>query len=53
MRWLWLDKTGATQPSAVLQIRVYPNVVAMFAIAIESTVGNERNTCFCVFLCWI
>ena len=46
MRWLWLEKTGAARPWAGLEIPVYPNAVAMFAVAIESLVGNGRTTCF-------
>ena len=52
MRWLWLEKTGADRPWAGLQIRVYSNATAMFAIAIESTVGNGKNTCFWTD-CWM
>jgi len=46
MRWLWLEKTGAARPWAGLEIPVYPNAVAMFAVATESLVGNGRTTCF-------
>ena len=46
MRWLRLEKTISDRPWAVLQIPVYSNTKAIFAIAIESTVGNGRNTFF-------
>jgi hypothetical protein len=46
MRWFWLEKIGAAQSWAGLRILVYHNASAMFAIAIESLVGNGRNTYF-------
>lgn len=46
MRWLWLEKTSSDQPWAGLQVPIYANTSAMFAISIETTVGNGRNTLF-------
>jgi len=46
LRWLWIEKTRLDQPWAGLQIPVYSNTSAMFATAIESMVGNGRNTLF-------
>ena len=46
MRWLWLEKTRPDRPWAGLQIPVYSNTSAMFAIAVETMVGNGRNTLF-------
>lgn len=46
MRWLWLEKTRPDRPWAGFQIPVYSNTSAMFAIAVETTVGNGRNTLF-------
>jgi len=46
MRWLWMEKTRPDRPWAGLQIPVYSQTSAMFAIAVESMVGNGRNTLF-------
>jgi len=46
MRWLWMEKIRPDRPWAGLQIPVHSNTTAMFAIAVESMVGNERNTLF-------
>jgi len=46
MQWLWMEKTRSERPWAGLQIPVYSQTSAMFAIAVEFTVGNGRNTLF-------
>ena len=46
MRWLWLEKTSPDRPWAGLQVPVYSNTSAMFAISIETTVGNGSNTLY-------
>ena len=46
MQWLWMEKTRSERPWAGLQIPVYSQTSAMFAIAVEFTVGNGRNALF-------
>jgi len=46
MRWLWLKKTSSDRPWVGLQVPVYANTSAMFAISVETLVGNGRNTLF-------
>lgn len=46
MRWLWLSKTDPGRPWAAFNIKVHPNVTAMFAISVSSLVGDGRTTLF-------
>ena len=47
IRWLWFKKTYPNRAWASLDdIHIHPNVVALFNIAVESRVGNGRNTLF-------
>ena len=46
MRWLWLSKTDPKRPWAAFNIKVHPNVTAMFAISVSFLVGNGRSTLF-------
>ena len=46
MRWVWLSKTDPERPWAAFNIKVHPNVPAMFAIFISSLVGDGRTTLF-------
>jgi hypothetical protein len=44
MRWLWLKKTQPDRPWSGLDIQVHPNVAAMFAISVVTSVGNGEST---------
>ena len=46
MRWLWLKKTQHDRPWSGLDIQVHPNVAAMFAISVVTSVGNGESTLF-------
>jgi hypothetical protein len=46
MRWLWIEKTKPDRPWAGLEIPVYSNTTAMFALSVVTTIGNGRNTFF-------
>lgn len=46
LRWLWLQKTDADRLWAGLPIQVPQNTQALFNVAAESIVGNEKSTMF-------
>ena len=46
VRWLWFAKTDPNQSWKGLNIHVHPNACALFAIALESQVGDGNNTLF-------
>lgn len=46
IRWLWLQKTNASRPWEGLPIEVPRNAQAMFAVAVDTTVGDGASTKF-------
>jgi len=46
MRWLWIEKTKPNRPWAGLEVPVHSNTVALFAVSVVTSVGNEENTLF-------
>lgn len=46
MRWVWLQKTDRTRPSAAFDIAVPATVSAMFAISVTTLVGDGKSTLF-------
>ena len=46
VRWLWFAKTDPNRSWKGLNIHVHPNACALFAIALESQVGDGNNTLF-------
>ena len=46
IRWLWLKKTQPNRLWPVMQVKIHPNVVAMFAASVVSIVGDDNTTVF-------
>lgn len=46
VQWLWLRKTDPSKPWLSLEIPAHPNVLALFQIAMETTIGNGLSTKF-------
>ena len=46
IRWLWFEKTDSHRAWRGLEVHVHPNARALFAIALESHVGDGQNTLF-------
>jgi hypothetical protein len=47
MRWLWLKKkTQPDHPLAGLDIQVHPNAAALFAISVQTVIGDGAATLF-------
>jgi hypothetical protein len=46
MRWLWLRKTQPGRPWAGLDIHVHPNAAALFAISVQTVIGDRAATLF-------
>jgi hypothetical protein len=46
IRWLWLAKTDKERPWSGLEVPVHQNAKALFAIALQSHVGNGNDTYF-------
>lgn len=46
IRWLWFQKTDHDRSWSGLNIQVHQNAIALFNIAIESHIGDGRNTLF-------
>ena len=45
-RWHWHKKTRADHPWTDLKLSSHPNSLALFAIAVNTEIGNGRNTLF-------
>lgn len=46
LRWLWLKKTQPDRPWNSFEVQVHPNAAAIFAVSIQSIVGNGTSTKF-------
>jgi hypothetical protein len=46
MRWLWLKKTEPNRPWSTLPAQVLKQVKALFSVAMQTEVGDGKNTMF-------
>jgi hypothetical protein len=46
IRWLWLQKTEPNRPWSTLPIHVTDKAKALFSAAIQTEVGDGKNTLF-------
>jgi hypothetical protein len=46
MRWLWLKKTESNRPWSTLPTQVLEQVKALFSVAMQTEVGDGKNTMF-------
>lgn len=52
LRWLWLQKTDPEKAWAIIPIKASSKVQSFFEVAVETVVGNGKNTRFWTD-CWL
>lgn len=46
VRWLWLRKTDSSKPWLSLDIPIHANVLALFQVGMQTSIGNGTSTKF-------